>query len=89
MGTIDIIKEEGSARRGLLRTAHGDVETPVFMPVGTQGIVKASTHRDLHEVGAKMILANAYHLYLRPGDQLIREMGGIHRFSGWDGAVLT
>jgi len=89
MKMMEIIKEEGSARRGLLRTAHGDVETPVFMPVGTQGIVKASTHRDLHEVGAKMILANAYHLYLRPGDQLIREMGGIHRFSGWDGAVLT
>jgi len=86
---MEIINEEGSARQGLLRTGHGDIETPVFMPVGTQGIVKASTHRDLKEVGAKIILANAYHLYLRPGDQLIREMGGIHRFSGWDGAVLT
>ncbi len=89
MKMMEIIKEEGSARRGLLRTGHGDIETPVFMPVGTQGIVKASTHRDLKEVGAQIILANAYHLYLRPGDELIREMGGIHRFSGWDGAVLT
>jgi len=89
MKMMEIINEEGSARQGLLRTGHGDIETPVFMPVGTQGIVKASTHRDLKEVGAKIILANAYHLYLRPGDQLIREMGGIHRFSGWDGAVLT
>jgi queuine tRNA-ribosyltransferase len=89
MKTIEILKEDGLARQGILRTEHGDVETPVFMPVGTQGTVKATTHKDLKEMGIKMILANAYHLYLRPGDGLIKEMGGIHRLSGWDGAILT
>ena len=89
MKTIEIVKEDGLARQGILRTEHGDVETPVFMPVATQGTVKATTHKDLKEMGIKMILANAYHLYLRPGDGLIKEMGGIHRLSGWDGAILT
>jgi queuine tRNA-ribosyltransferase len=89
MRAIEILKEDGLARQGILRTEHGDVETPVFMPVGTQGTVKATTHKDLKEMGIKMILANAYHLYLRPGDGLIKEMGGIHRLSGWDGAILT
>ena len=89
MKTIEILNEDGLARQGILGTEHGDVETPVFMPVGTQGTVKATTHKDLKEMGIKMILANAYHLYLRPGDGLIKEMGGIHRLSGWDGAILT
>jgi len=89
MKTIEIVKEDGLARQGILKTEHGDVETPVFMPVATQGTVKATTHKDLKEMGIKMILANAYHLYLRPGDGLIKEMGGIHRLSGWDGAILT
>jgi queuine tRNA-ribosyltransferase len=89
MSIIEVVKEDGRARLGSLRTAHGRVDTPVFMPVGTQGTVKAATHRDLREMGAQMILANAYHLYLRPGDRLIKEMGGIHRFSGWNGAMLT
>lgn len=89
MKALEIVKEDGFARLGILKTEHSDVETPVFMPVGTQGTVKATTHKDLKEMGIKMILANAYHLYLRPGDSLIREMGGIHRFSGWDGSVLT
>jgi len=89
MKTIEILNEDGLARQGILETEHGDVETPVFMPVGTQGTVKATTHKDLKEMGIKMILANAYHLYLRPGDGLIKEMGGIHRLSGWDGAILT
>jgi len=89
MRAIEILKEDGLARQGILRTEHGDVETPVFMPVATQGTVKATTHKDLKEMGIKMILANAYHLYLRPGDGLIKEMGGIHRLSGWDGAILT
>ena len=89
MRTIKILNEDGLARQGILRTEHGDVETPVFMPVATQGTVKATTHKDLKEMGIKMILANAYHLYLRPGDGLIKEMGGIHRLSGWDGAILT
>ncbi len=89
MNTIRILKEEGRARLGIIRTQHGEIDTPVFMPVGTQGIVKATSPKDLKEMGIKIILANAYHLYLRPGDALIREMGGIHRFAGWDGAVLT
>jgi len=89
MNMIEILKEEGRARLGLIRTQHGEIGTPVFMPVGTQGIVKATSPKDLKEMGIKIILANAYHLYLRPGDGLIREMGGIHRFAGWDGAVLT
>jgi queuine tRNA-ribosyltransferase len=89
METIEILNRDGNARLGVIRTEHGDVETPVFMPVATQGTVKATTHKDLKEMGIKMILANAYHLYLRPGDGLIKEMGGIHRLSGWDGAILT
>jgi len=89
MNTIHILKEEGRARLGIVRTQHGDIDTPVFMPVGTQGIVKATSPRDLKEMGVRIILANAYHLYLRPGDALIQEMGGIHRFAGWNGAVLT
>ena len=89
MSMMEVAKQDGRARLGSLTTAHGTVDTPVFMPVGTQGTVKAAVHRDLREMGAQMILANAYHLYLRPGDRLIKEMGGIHRFSGWNGAVLT
>lgn len=89
MNTIQIFKKEGRARLGIISTQHGEIDTPVFMPVGTQGIVKATSPKDLKEMGIKIILANAYHLYLRPGDALIREMGGIHRFAGWDGAVLT
>ncbi len=89
MSIMEVVKEDGKARLGSLTTAHGTVETPVFMPVGTQGTVKAAIHRDLRDMGAQMILANAYHLYLRPGDRLIKEMGGIHRFSGWNGGMLT
>jgi queuine tRNA-ribosyltransferase len=89
MEAIKIIRQDGHARAGIISTAHGDVETPVFMPVGTQGTVKAITHRELKDMGVKMILANAYHLYLRPGDALIKEMGGIQHFSGWHGPILT
>lgn len=77
------------ARAGRLETAHGLVETPVFMPVGTQGAVKAMAPRDLHEVGAQIILANTYHLHLRPGEQTVRLAGGLHSFMGWDGPILT
>jgi queuine tRNA-ribosyltransferase len=77
------------ARLGSLQTAHGTVSTPAFMPVATQGTVKATTPRELRELGAEMILANAYHLYLRPGVALIEEAGGLHRFMGWDGPILT
>ena len=77
------------ARRGRLSTPHGVVETPVFMPVGTQATVKGMTPRDLKEVGSQIILGNTYHLGLRPGSPLIREMGGLHKFMGWDGPILT
>ena len=77
------------ARRGVLTTPHGVVETPAFMPVGTQGAVKAMTPRDLEELGAEIILGNTYHLHLRPGDELIARRGGLHRFIGWTRPILT
>ena len=80
---------DGDARAGVLRTSHGDVPTPAFMPVATQGSVKALDPADLRSVGAKILLANAYHLYLRPGVDIVRAMGGLHRFIGWDGPILT
>ena len=80
---------DGRARAGVLSTAHGDVETPAFMPVGTQGAVKAVTHRDLESAGADILLSNTYHLYLRPGDGLIARRGGLHRFIGWSKPILT
>jgi queuine tRNA-ribosyltransferase len=80
---------DGAARRGEFRTPHGVIETPAFMPVGTQGSVKAMRHRDLDEAGAQIILGNTYHLYLRPGDQLIARRGGLHRFIGWPHPILT
>jgi queuine tRNA-ribosyltransferase len=80
---------DGGARAGVLETAHGPVETPVFMPVGTKASVKAMLPSELRNLGARIVLANAYHLYFRPGAELIAEMGGVARFSGWDGPVLT
>ncbi|MHB2152953.1 tRNA guanosine(34) transglycosylase Tgt [Calditrichota bacterium GD2] len=77
------------ARAGVLNTDHGSIETPIFMPVGTQGTVKALSPRDLKEVNASIILGNTYHLYMRPGHRLIEKMGGLHRFMGWDRAILT
>jgi len=79
----------GRARCGRIATQHGAFETPVFMPVGTQGSVKALSPDDLKEVGVKILLANTYHLYLRPGHEIVRKMGGLHRFMGWDGPILT
>ena len=79
----------GAARRGVLETAHGRVETPAFMAVGTQGAVKALMHRDLEALGAEIILANTYHLYLRPGADRIGRLGGLHRFIGWSRPILT
>jgi len=77
------------ARTGILETAHGLVETPVFMPVASQGTVKALTHSILNELGAQIILVNSYHLYLRPGDELIQRMGGLHRFISWPKPILS
>jgi queuine tRNA-ribosyltransferase len=80
---------DGAARRGVLQTSRGAIETPVFMPVGTQGTVKALTPRDLDEAGASIILGNTYHLMLRPGDELIARRGGLHKFIGWNKPILT
>ncbi len=77
------------ARLGSLQTAHGSVATPAFMPVATQGTVKSMTPQELRTIGAEMILANAYHLYLRPGVELVEQAGGLHAFMGWDGPILT
>ena len=79
----------GSARAGVIDTPHGTVETPVFMPVATQGSVKTLDSADLGRIGAGMVLANTYHLYLRPGVEVIRGFGGLHRFMAWDGPMLT
>jgi queuine tRNA-ribosyltransferase len=79
----------GRARTGVFRTPHGDVETPVFMPVGTLATVKSLDPRELREAHAEMILANAYHLHLRPGDDLIGRLGGLHKFMAWNGPILT
>jgi queuine tRNA-ribosyltransferase len=80
---------DGAARRGELHTPHGVVQTPAFMPVGTQGTVKALRQRDLEELGAEIVLGNTYHLFLRPGDELIARRGGLHRFIGWTRPILT
>jgi queuine tRNA-ribosyltransferase len=87
--SFEVEATEGAARRGLFRTPHGGVRTPAFMAVGTLGTVKALDPDDLVKAGAQMILANAYHLHLRPGDDLVRDMGGLHRFMHWDGPILT
>ena len=89
--TIEIISTDAStdARAGVLSTPHGDVQTPIFMPVGTQGTVKGLTVSQIKALGARMILGNTYHLGLRPGPDLIRSLGGLHQFSGWDGPILT
>lgn len=85
-----LIKQEGHARRGSFKTPHGTVQTPVFMNVGTQGAIKgALSARDLREIGCQVELSNTYHLHVRPGDELVKEMGGLHRFMTWDGPILT
>ena len=84
-----LIATDGAARRGQLELAHGSVETPVFMPVGTYGTVKAMSPLELHEVGARVVLGNTFHLWLRPGLEVIAKHGGLHRFMGWDAPILT
>ena len=85
---LHVCKQTG-ARRGIVHTPHGDIQTPVFMPVGTQATVKSMTPEELKEVGAQIILANTYHLFLRPGHELIKEAGGLHKFMHWDRPILT
>ena len=86
---FDVSHIDGCARRGVLQTPHGRIQTPAFMPVGTSGAVKALLHRDLQDLGAEILLANTYHLLLRPGDTLIGRVGGLHRFMGWSRPILT
>ncbi|MEA3325763.1 MAG: tRNA guanosine(34) transglycosylase Tgt [Chloroflexota bacterium] len=86
---FDLLSQDGQARAGVFHTPHGDIPTPIFAPVGTQATVKSLTQRHLKELDAKLILANTYHLYLRPGDNLIAELGGLHKFMSWDGPILT
>lgn len=87
---FEVIKTEGHARRGVFQCAHGTVQTPVFMNVGTQGAIKgAVSAHDLKEVGCQVELSNTYHLHLRPGDNVVRAMGGLHKFMDWDGPILT
>ncbi len=89
--TFELLKtDEGSAaRRGRFNTPHGAIETPCFMPVGTEATVKGITVDELHEIHAQMILSNTYHLYLRPGADIVKEAGGLHKFMNWDGPILT
>jgi queuine tRNA-ribosyltransferase len=89
MFEFEVTHTAGAARTGVLRTPHGDLLTPVFAPVGTAATVKALTPAQLHELGATLVLSNTYHLYLRPGDELVRDLGGLHRFMHWDGPMLT
>lgn len=87
--TFEIQARQGRARAGVFHTPHGDLLTPLFAPVGTQATVKALTPAQLAELGASLLLANTYHLYLRPGDELVAELGGLHRFMDWPGPLLT
>jgi len=86
---FELLKTDGLARRGRLHLQHGVVETPIFMPVGTYGTVKAMTPPELREVGSQIILGNTFHLWLRPGEQTVKQLGGLHRFMNWDGPILT
>ena len=86
---FEVLATAGAARRGRLTLAHGVVETPVFMPVGTYGTVKAMSPAELVEVGAQIVLGNTFHLWLRPGLEVIAAHGGLHRFMGWDRPILT
>src|SRR3954466_15093422 len=80
---------DGAARAAVLRTAHGDVSTPAFMPVGTKATVKTLDPHEGRDLGAHILLGNTYHLHFRPGEDLIAELGGLHRFMAWDGPILT
>ncbi|RUM29545.1 MAG: tRNA guanosine(34) transglycosylase Tgt [Aquifex sp.] len=89
MFKFHLIAKDGKARRGRIYTPHGVIETPVFMPVGTQGTVKAMLHKLLEEIGTQIILGNTYHLFLRPGTEIIKKAGGLHKFISWDKPILT
>ena len=86
---FSIEASEGASRAGFLHTSSGVIRTPVFMPVGTQATVKGLNPQQLAEIGSQMLLVNTYHLHLRPGEQTIAELGGIHQFMGWSGPILS
>jgi queuine tRNA-ribosyltransferase len=89
VSVFEVTATEGAARAGVLRTAHGEVRTPVFMPVGTKATVKTLHPDEVRDLGAQIVLGNTYHLHFRPGDELIRDLGGLHRFMSWDLPILT
>ena len=86
---FEVLKTDGHARLGRMELNHGVVETPIFMPVGTYGAVKAMSPYDLHQTNAQIILGNTFHLWLRPGMDIISKFGGLHKFNGWDKPILT
>ena len=88
-GAFEVLATDGAARAATLHTAHGPIETPAFMPVGTKASVKAMDAGELVDLGAQVVLGNTYHLHFRPGEDVIAELGGLHRFMGWDGPILT
>ena len=87
--TYELEKKDGKARAGKVKTPHGEIETPVFMPVGTQASVKTMSREELIDIGSEIILGNTYHLYLRPSDDLIARLGGLHKFMNWEKPILT
>ena len=89
MGAFTLTAQDGEARAGVIHTAHGDVPTPAFMPVGTKATVKMLDPAEVRDLGAEIVLGNTYHLHFRPGEDLIAELGGLHEFMQWDGPILT
>src|SRR5947208_209237 len=89
MSCFTVTATDGAARAGILQTAHGDVPTPAFMPVGTKGTVKSLDPDEVRTLGTRILLGNTYHLHFRPGEDVIAELGGLHAFMGWDGPILT
>lgn len=87
--SFELLAQDGAARAGIYHTPHGDIPTPIFAPVGTQATVKALTPRHLEELDASLVLANTYHLWLRPGDNLVKELGGVHNFMNGRNIVIT
>ena len=89
MLSFDLQHTSGAARAGRIHTAHGDIQTPTFMPVGTKGSVKSLSPHELKDMNAQIILGNTYHLYLRPGTEVLDHFGGLHKFENWDKPILT
>ena len=87
--SFTLLATDGAARAGILKTAHGEIPTPAFMPVGTKATVKSLHPDEVRALGAHVVLGNTYHLHFRPGEDVIEELGGLHAFSGWDGPILT